>query len=102
MEDLRSGRIARSLQPRIRKPERMMAPVLITGNYEDIEPEVRRWRGKSVRTAFMCADRKRGTQLSQAVGARFYPCDLLTESAIGETVADIRIHWSCDPVVITF
>lgn len=100
MEDLRSGRIAKSLRPRIRKPESGQALVLIVGEYEDLEPEVRRWRGQNARTAFICTDRKRGTLLAQSTGARFYPCDDLTEAVVEGALADIRVHWSSDPTII--
>lgn len=97
MEDLRNGSISRSLSPQrpMASPSALSGlRVLVcdaTGNAG--QELVRKFRKAGCRTAFLSVDRKAGNALAQDCGARFYPCDSISEEAVEVAKADLRRHW---------
>jgi hypothetical protein len=98
MEDLKAGRIAASLKPR--KPHKDVNAVLIVTSDALLEEKVKTHRSVGDRTAFLSTDRALGTRLAQRYGARFYPCDIIDDTIIEATAADLRKHWSLEELKI--
>lgn len=70
-----------------------MNSVLIAGRLNSVATIVREYRNKGWRTAFICPERKEAAKLSQLIGARYYPCDILNDESIEKAREDVIRHW---------
>lgn len=92
MEEYRARQAAGTLPRPQRAPE--ATAFVVDGLSAEGEKAVRSLRASGrYRVAFAGTDRRRGTALAQATGARFYPFDATTAEGRSRVLSDLERTW---------
>lgn len=110
MEDYRAGKFAVKARAKsgasVRRPGQLSVQypqlrVFITGGASGIgESCVNEFRKIDAKVAFCDIDRKRGNELAQKSGARFYPLDVTDAEALDRAVNDVISLWGDIDVLV--